>query len=48
MKTIVSILIVFLIAMAVGIAGDYFGINRYIKYALMIIAIIITQKLLRR
>ncbi|EGP4118824.1 hypothetical protein IZR49_001144 [Salmonella enterica] len=48
MKEIIGVLMVFLIALAVGVAGDYFGVNRYVKYTLMIIAIIFTQKIIRR
>lgn len=48
MKEIIGILIIFLIALAVGVAGDYFGVNRYVKYTLMIIAIVFTQKIIRR
>lgn len=44
----VGILLVFLVALFVGIAGDYFEINRYVKYTLMVISIILTQKLMRR
>ena len=48
MKATLSILIVFIVALAVGMAGYYFEVNRYIKYVLMIAAIIVTQKLLRK
>ncbi|ELN0909682.1 TPA: hypothetical protein ACTAOO_004152 [Salmonella enterica subsp. enterica] len=48
MKKIVSFLLVFIIALAVGMAGDYFEINRYVKYVLMIAAIVLTQNMIRR
>ncbi|EHQ9355058.1 hypothetical protein KTK71_004659 [Salmonella enterica] len=48
MKKIVSFLLVFIIALVVGMAGDHFEINRYVKYVLMIAAIVLTQNMIRR
>lgn len=48
MKKIVSFLLVFIIALAIGMAGDHFEINRYVKYVLMIAAIVLTQNMIRR
>lgn len=48
MKKIVSFLLVFIVALAVGMAGDHFEINRYVKYVLMIAAIALTQNMIRR
>lgn len=48
MKEIVIFMVLFVLAMAVGVIGDYFAINRFIKYALMIVAVIFGQKLMRK
>lgn len=45
-KKILTLLIVVSIALVVGITADYFEINRYLKYILLVIIIVFSQKLL--
>ncbi len=48
MKTVIYILIAFLITLSVGVFSDYFEVNRYIKFAMMIAAMVFTLRLLGR
>lgn len=43
---ILMLLIIVIIALVVGITADYFEINRYLKYTLIVIVVVFSKKLL--
>lgn len=43
---ILILLIIVIIALVVGITADYFEINRYLKYTLIVIVVVFSKKLL--
>ena len=47
MKKLFTVLNAIFIGLAIGTISDYFILNRFLKYALIALAVIVTHKLLK-